>query len=187
MITDPANIPNSLNDPALMVDDRLLPSFSLFDLELLHNYQVSTCYTLTGIEKLQDFMRVEIPRLGFAHPYVLHCILATSALHLAHFKKDSRELYLSQAEKHYEYALRTATGLLPNINVHNCPAIYMFATCCSSYTMAVGPKKGDFLLFSDNGPAEWRILFRGVRAIIEANEWLLRESELAPVSFHNYS
>lgn len=47
--------------------------------------------------------------------------------------------------------------------------------------MATGPKKGDFLLFSDNGIAEWRVLFKGVRAIIEANEWLLRGSDLAPM------
>jgi hypothetical protein len=65
--------------------------------------------------------------------------------------------------------------LLPNINRDNCAALYMFAAFCATYTMAIGPKKGDFLLFSDNGIAEWRVLFKGVRAIIDANEWLLRQ------------
>lgn len=47
--------------------------------------------------------------------------------------------------------------------------------------MAVGPKKGDFLLFSDTGMAEWRMLFKGVRCIIEANPWIINSSELAPM------
>jgi hypothetical protein len=163
------------------VDPRLQLAFSLTDLELLHNFQTSTYLTVTNVPNLQNFMQVQIPRLGFEQPFVLHCILATSALHMAYFKKDLRDFYVAYAEKNYGIALRAATSLLPRIDVDNCPGLYMFASFCSTYTMAVGPKKGDFLLFSDNGPAEWRILFKGVRAIIEANPWLLRTSSLSPM------
>jgi Fungal Zn(2)-Cys(6) binuclear cluster domain/Fungal specific transcription factor domain len=161
--------------PKSALDSRLESVFSLVDLELLHNYETLTSHTLSGIPQMQTFMRVDVPRIGFAHPFMLHSLLAICALHLAHFKKDVRDFYTSQAEKHYEIALGTATTLLPNINRENCAALYMFAAFCATYTMAIGPKKGDFLLFSDNGIAEWRVLFKGVRAIIDANEWLLRQ------------
>lgn len=179
MLNTPSSVQSNIS--STVTDPRLQLAFSLVDLELLHNYQTLTCNTLSALPEMQTFMRIDVPRLGFKHPFVLHCVLALSALHLAHFKKGSRDFYIAQAEQHYSVALRAATALLPNINVDNCPALYMFASFCSWYTMATGPKKGDFLLFSDSGIAEWRVLFKGVRAIIEANEWLLHGSDLAPM------
>jgi len=122
-----------------------------------------------------------MPKMGFTHPFVLHSLLSVSALHLSRFKKGAADFYMSQAEHHYTIALNTATSLMPNINQDNCAALYTFATLCSIYHLAMGPKSGDFLIFSDNGIAEWKLLFRGVKAIIEANPWLLRDSELAPM------
>ncbi len=126
-------------------------------------------------------MRISMPKMGFTHPFVLHSLLSVSALHLSRFKKEAADFYVSQAEHHYAIALNIATSLMPNIDQDNCAALYSFATFCSTYHLAMGPKSGDFLLFTDNGVAEWRLLFRGVRAIIEANLWLLQKSELAPM------
>ncbi|KUJ10546.1 C6 zinc finger protein [Mollisia scopiformis] len=176
-----SNSSPSLNEGSVFGQSHML---NLMDLELLHNYNTSTAYTLSNIAALQSFFRVNIPKFAFAHPFVLHAILAMSALHLSRFKRGESQLrYQREAEHHYEIALRTATSLLPNINEDTTPALYLFGTFCSLITLASGPKPGDFLLFGDQGIAEWLIIFRGMKSILESNFDLLRHGELAPM-FH---
>ncbi|KAE8443882.1 hypothetical protein EG329_001291 [Mollisiaceae sp. DMI_Dod_QoI] len=154
------------------------------DLELLHNYSTSTSYTLSNIAGLQSFFRVNVPQFAFTHPFVLHGVLAISALHLSHFKKgESQAIYQREAEHHYEIALRTATSLLPTINETTTPPLYLFGTFCNLFTLGSGPKPGDFLLFGHQGIAEWLAIFRGMKVILESNYDLLRNGELAPM-FH---
>lgn len=112
---------------------RLQPAFSLADMELYHNYQTATCHTMSGIPELQTYMRVELPKIGFVHSFVLDCLLAVSALHIAHFRRDDREFYLYIAEQHYEVALRTAVNLMPAIDVHNCSALCELSDAFFSY------------------------------------------------------
>jgi hypothetical protein len=101
---------------------------------------------------------------------------------MAHFKKASaRDHFLSLAQYHHEQGLRMATVRLQQINEEVYPALYIFGTFCHMYTLGMGPKKGDFLLFSDSGLAEWLVLFRGVKSMIESNFSLLRDSDLAPL------
>jgi hypothetical protein len=148
----------------------------------LHHYNTSTSYTMANVSGLQIFMRVTLPQIGFSHPFVLHSILALSALHLSHYKMaDSKSHYLSQAQYHYEAGLRIATLLLPDINQDTCPPLYIFTTICYLFTLGVGPKPGDFLIFSDSGIAEWLLLFQGMKSILESNYDILCRSELAPL------
>lgn len=125
-----------------------------------------------------------MPRIAFSNPLLLHGILAISALHLSHFKKgDSRARYLSEAEQHYEAARSIAASLGPDINKSNGPSIYALSGFCIAYTIGVGPKPADFLLFGEHGMAEGLALFRGMKTILESNMWLLQSPELAPM-FH---
>lgn len=152
------------------------------DLELLHNWVTSTAYTTSNISELQNFFRVNIPAFAFSRPFVLHGILAMSALHLSHFKKGEQQLaYKKEAEHHYEIALRTATSLLPTINDDTAPALYVFGQFCNIITLGLGPKPGDFLLFGREGISEWLIIFRGLKTILETNMDLLMHGELAPL------
>lgn len=127
-------------------------------------------------------MRINVPQLGFCYPFVLNGILAISALHLSRFKKgDSQARYLSQAQRHYDSALRIATALLPEIDEDTCPPLYIFTTLCVFFTLGAGPKEGDFLLFGTRGPAEWHVFFRGLETILKQNIEFLERSELSPI------
>ncbi len=158
------------------------PDLNLADLELLHNYSTSTSYTLTNVPSLQVFHRINIPQFAFSNSFVLRILLGVSALHLAHFRTgDSRARYLSQAYHHYNLALHTASSLLPSINDESCTALYLFSTMCCFFTMALGPQPGDYLLFGNQGIAEWLVLFRGMRSILECNYETLRHGSLSPL------
>ena len=112
-------------------------------------------------------MQVNIPQIGFANPHVLHMILGLSALHLAHFNPTRERFYLDHANRHYSAGLRITTSLLPYLNEENCHSLFLFANLCTSFTLARGPVPGDYLLFSDNGPAEWMALFRGSHPVMD--------------------
>ncbi|KAG0649895.1 Aspergillopepsin-2 [Hyphodiscus hymeniophilus] len=165
--------------PSAILPNR--PTLNIADLELLHNYDTSTSYTLATIPALQNFLRLNVPRIAFSQPFLLHGILAISALHLAHFKKDLRSHYLTQAHHHYQLGLRIATPLLAVMNEYTSSALYLFSTMITTFTLGMGPRAGDFLLFGEHGLAEGLVLFRGMRSLLEYHPEILEKSDLAPM------
>ena len=147
----------------------------------MHNYTTATCFSLSDNPTLQTFMQVNVPKMGFEHKHILHLILSLSALHLARFKPDQKQLYLEHADRHYQAGLRIATALLQNPLPKSDPSVYLFASMCNAFVLAKGPKDGDFLLFSNDGPAEWISLLRGAKALFSFEDESIHRGELAPM------
>ncbi|KAJ0426837.1 hypothetical protein BJY00DRAFT_297810 [Aspergillus carlsbadensis] len=138
----------------------------LFDMELLHHYTTSTCYTLSCNTIVQAIWRDEAPRVGFSMPAVLHALLAVSALHLAHLHPARRAPCLSHAHMHHTTAVQLVTPHLPSLASENGVGLFLFSalTCifaCSATATECG-------LFAEQGrPAEWVRLIRGMKTVIE--------------------
>jgi hypothetical protein len=155
--------------------------WDITSMQLLQHYSTSTCYTLSDNPAMQSFFRIVVPEIGFSHHFVLHGILAISAFHLARFNPSRKQFFITEALRHHNIALQTATPLIKDISSEDCDALYMFASNCCAFTLAQGPKPGDFMLFSDHGIAEWLSLFRGIRPMIELHLDTLRTGPLAPM------
>ncbi|KLU82332.1 hypothetical protein MAPG_01405 [Magnaporthiopsis poae ATCC 64411] len=134
------------------------------DLELLFNFTNST----------------ELPKLAFDWPFLLHGMFALSSMQLARFRREgsrrSSEFYASQATYHWHQGLRMAGALLPQMNEENCHALYAFAIISCYFSLASGPRPGDFLMFGNgtggtggtaDGSPDWCLLLRGVGPISE--------------------
>ncbi|KAF2146368.1 uncharacterized protein K452DRAFT_348907 [Aplosporella prunicola CBS 121167] len=171
----PPTIPPSLSSPPS-------PTLNIADLELLHNYCTSTAQTMSPLPALRSLYRINVPEIGFAFPFVMHGILAMSAIHLSHFKPARADYYRAQAFAHHDLGLREASALLQtNITEQNCHALYIFTIFMCIFTLGKGPKPGEFLLFSDKGIAEWLVLFRGIRSIIEMAPDSIKNGPLGPM------
>lgn len=157
------------------------PALNVLDLELLHNFCTSTCYSLHGNPTLKTLWRVNVPQLGFTYDFVMRGILALSALHLAHSRPDHREKFISQAMLHNQESLRAVTAILPNITKENCSAVYLFSVITFILTLASPRKPGDLLVMGQSGLAEWLTLFRGVQAIVRSFQGELRSGILGPM------
>ncbi|PVH72303.1 hypothetical protein DL98DRAFT_74695 [Cadophora sp. DSE1049] len=59
-------------------------NLNLVDLEFLHNYCTSTALTLHRDPPTIRLWSITVPQFGFAHDYVMHGILALSALHMGY-------------------------------------------------------------------------------------------------------
>ncbi|KAI9741721.1 MAG: hypothetical protein M1834_000106 [Cirrosporium novae-zelandiae] len=168
------------NTPSSESNTPALP-LNMVDLELLHNFSTSTCITLSRSPEIRNLWRINIPQLAFSHEFVMHGILALSALHLAQFRPEKRDFYLSQATSHHETALRVATAILPCITKENCTALHVFSSVTCIATLAKPRDPGNFFLIGDEGVAGWLSLIRGSRSIIESSWQWLYVGPLAPM------
>ncbi|KAL5358519.1 hypothetical protein BJX96DRAFT_146717 [Aspergillus floccosus] len=162
-----------------------LSSFSdleVLDLELLHHYTTSTCYTLSRAPAVQAIWRDEAPRVGFTMPFVLHGLLALSALHLARSNPSRRAECVARAQMHHEAAVRTVAPVVPFLAADNCVALFLFASLICIYSCAKPHGDDDFLVLFERGRiAEWVRLFRGNKTIINCVENDLRTGALRPI------
>ena len=153
---------------------------NMLHLELLHNFITSTSLTLSGDQILRNIWRINVPRLAFSFDFIMHAILALSALHMAR-SPGKRDFYESQAALLYQNGLRLATSLLPHVTPENCSALYIFAALSCVITLASPRKLGDILLVSETGVAEWLLHIRGIRSVIASAEAEIRSGPLGPM------
>ncbi|KAF8857555.1 hypothetical protein BDZ45DRAFT_674606 [Acephala macrosclerotiorum] len=169
------------NGDSSMLGEGPLPTLNLIDLELLHNYVTSTAFTLHTDPAMKTMWRINVPQLGFQNDFVMRGILALSALHMARYKPERRDFYMSQAIIQHQAGLRMTTGLLASITKENCSAIYLFSGLTLYFTLASPRKPGDFLLVGENGIADWLYLVKGTNFIIESSEEYLFSGPLGPM------
>ncbi|KAF2002450.1 hypothetical protein P154DRAFT_618522 [Amniculicola lignicola CBS 123094] len=149
--------------------------------ELMHHWSTSTSCTLSEEPTLQTFMQVTVPHIAFGHEHVLHMILAISALHLSRLRPDQERFYTEHGERHYQAGVTKAIPALSDLNEENCHSVFMFAALYNVCTLAKGPKKGEYLVFSDSGPAALQILFQGILSVLSRYSVAVLDGPLAPL------
>ncbi|CAG8198311.1 unnamed protein product [Penicillium olsonii] len=157
-------------------------TLAVFDLELLHHYTTSTCYTLSRSPAVQTVWREEAPRIGFSEPLVLHTLLALTGLHLARSDESRRASCLAHAHMHHSIAVREVVPLVAPLAQDNGAALFMFSTLTCMFSCAKPSEEGQFLvLFERGGLANWARFFRGTKTIIHSGGEDLRKGKLAPI------
>lgn len=154
---------------------------NLADLELLYNFTTQTCYTLHSDPVQKTMWRVNVPGLGVAHDFVMRGILALSALHLAYQHPERRDFYLNQGIVHHQLSLQRVSTILPNVNTENCSALYVFSALAGLFALASPLKPEDFIVVGEAGIADWAVMLRGTKSIIDSAEPALHEGPLGPM------
>ncbi|KAJ5654405.1 hypothetical protein N7490_001408 [Penicillium lividum] len=155
-------------------------AMGISEMELLHHYSTSTCYTISPLPVLQTVWRIRVPQFGFSFPFVLHGILALSALHLAYLRPERHAHYVTQAEFHHSQALQMVSAIIPNMNKENASAIYLFSSITCIISCAKPRVTHEFWMIGDRD-IEWLSLFRGTRSIIAAAEDTIKTGVLSPI------
>ncbi len=179
-ISDPKDNSQDIMDAEIPVSSLSQDEdINLLELELLHNYCTSTCYTISRNPLLQNIYRLNIPRLGFSNSFIMRSILAISALHLAHCNPEKKDFYVHTATVLHEKALRTANKVLLNITQENCTSLYLLTALTCIIACAKSPNANDFFLLQNNGLSDWFKLFRGTLSIVKTYEDALHRGPLA--------
>jgi hypothetical protein len=152
---------------------------TILDLELLHHYSISTYLTLSSDPVIRNYFLVNVPQLGFSHPYVLYSILALAASHLAHFRPEARQCYYAEATARHTAATSMAAPLLSDISATNSIPMYCFSILTMFISFASLKEDDDLSFDANNVTPSWLTLFRGVRTVLELNNRAIFSSSIS--------
>ncbi|PVH86717.1 hypothetical protein DL98DRAFT_510753 [Cadophora sp. DSE1049] len=142
-------------------------NWSTRDLELLHFYTTSTCFTISNLPHSQQLWQQAIPQLAFSHPILLRSLLAVSALHLIRSSPDREYEFRLEASEHYGFAVQEFRAAISQVTEGNCHAAFGCAVFIFIYAWASSHGRCKVFLSSephtdDDGSAvEWVRVLRG--------------------------
>ncbi|KAJ5109710.1 hypothetical protein N7532_002355 [Penicillium argentinense] len=161
-----------------------VPALNLHDLELMMQWCNATHRTLSRSERTDLVWRNCIPEEALSHPFLMHGILAVSALHLARTDCDPsrRAAYLNRAVAHQNQALALFRELLGDVNELNAKAMFAFASIVVVYTFGFPhtPDAQDPWTCIDD-LYQVLVLTRGIQQVIRSPADYLSQTSFAPI------
>lgn len=159
------------------------PILSYADIDLTHHFYTSTLSTLGGDGPGREFWSTCLPNLGFQHPHLYHLMLALAALHKARLHSHQQAELLVQAERHHVIGVQGATALLGSINDDNYEVVHTSAILIGLINLAMGPRPGEYIAFSEQVGPNFLGLLRGVQSIRHHKDYsIMREQSPADSS-----
>lgn len=156
------------------------PDLNFEDLELMHHFSTVVCFTLSKDPRIQRMWQISVPKEAFSKPYLMHGLLAISALHLAHTSLNGTEEYRAIASRHEDIALASFRPLLQEVTSENCAAMCASASLtvvfCAGFLAERIPKPGPL-----EGILEIGHLARGVGIVAESAAAWLSQSSMEPL------
>ncbi|CRK19325.1 hypothetical protein BN1723_002538 [Verticillium longisporum] len=155
------------------------------DLELMHHYSTSACLTLPRSADLQNVWQLEIPKIALTHVFLLHQVLAFSALHLATLRPERRAAYALTASQHQTDAVAGMRAALPRITAANCDPLFAASSLLLLSAYAMFPHQQQSSSPDQPLPSptvdnilDVFLLIRGMSEILDASELLIRRGTL---------
>lgn len=113
-----------------------LASFDAEDVRLLRHYATKSSLTLAPKDSLYLF-QTNVPGEAKSHLYLMHSVLAFSALHLSFIDVINRNHHIQQAFKQHHEALKTFRESVTEVNAENGGAITAFSFLVLVYTIGL--------------------------------------------------
>ncbi|PVH99715.1 hypothetical protein DM02DRAFT_418297 [Periconia macrospinosa] len=113
-----------------------IPTFDTEDVELLRHYATQSSLTLSPRDTLSLF-QVNLPGEAKNHMFLMHSVLAFSALHLSFVDERNRNRHIYIASKQHEQALVAFRSSVTEVNIDNGGAITAFSFLTAVYTLGL--------------------------------------------------
>ncbi|RSL59628.1 hypothetical protein CEP53_005693 [Fusarium sp. AF-6] len=150
-------------------------------MELIHHYTTTTATTLSIRKDMAHLWQVTIPREGYRNPFVLHSILAMSAVHQAYLRPTNRKMYLQLYNYHSTLGSEQFRSTLEDARPENWMGLFSFAALITLHAFTLPLRLNDQKL---PGPLlnlfEVTTLLRGMETMLSPMLPLISRSEFAP-------
>ncbi|KAJ5110904.1 hypothetical protein N7532_001439 [Penicillium argentinense] len=159
------------------------PELNMQQIELVMQWVNQTHRLFARNEETRKVWEMPVLQEALQAPFLMHGILALSALHISHLKNDGvHSEWLNTAIAHKNTALAMFSEQLSNISQANAKAMMSFAGLAVAFSLASTlnlEKSGD-------GPSLGALtdiftLSRGVRIVVNAEAEFLTQSNFAPL------
>lgn len=157
------------------------PQFSLRDLSLLHNFTMSTCRTISSQRPIQKLWGTTVVQIAFKQTFLLHGILAVSALHVAFTGSEDIQSLVSCAVEHQSIALSSFQHALTRADRQQCDALFALSILTFIYTIALTRETSytsNFYNDTDLFDFKWIRMARGIRVVLRTHFDWLKEGSL---------
>ena len=121
--------------------------------------------------ELQELWRLVVPRVAFSFEYVMHGLLAMSALHLSYLRPRD-ESYAVMAAEHHGKALESLRAAFQTENPQHATALFAASSLVALYVYACPPAVEGIKV------PMWIPLFRGIWAIVRWRWDWVKQGEL---------
>lgn len=112
------------------------------DLELIHNFTTFTLTTISSDHGFRQMLRTTAVRMAFECEFLMRTILALSAIHLGHFRRERRDYYVSVGLDHHQVACRLAVEVMNDIESlkkFDCECLHLFSVLTMFFCTSVEP------------------------------------------------
>jgi hypothetical protein len=190
-LATPQNDPFAASTPCS--ETKIIPSFSLKDMSLLHHWTVATSHSiLPGVPAVNRLWRDVYPEIAYNHAYMMHSLISLSALHIAYVRPSDRRANLHIAAHHHTLALSGFRADTYSIRPENADAILATSTLMFFYAFCTFSKLSDEMVgIQHDGDsasisartsrilgAEWIPLIHGVGTVVRPVYEYLKEGPL---------
>ncbi|KAL3432494.1 hypothetical protein BDV09DRAFT_187461 [Aspergillus tetrazonus] len=170
--------------------DSALPALNICDLELMLQWVNETYCIFTRGQQTEEIWRKHVPEQALSYPFLMHGILALSALHIACTRTmrapvDAKSDYLHVAISHQDQALALFREQLADINISNGKAMFAFASITVLYAFGFPrtPEPGSSAV---GDLVQAFVLTRGVQDILnQSMNTILEDRIWAPLQHVN--
>lgn len=100
----------------------------ILDLELLHHWTTSGCFSFPETALKRQLWAVGVPKEAMKFEFFMHSLLALSAVNMMHIYPERYLVYEKSARKHRNMALSQSIPHLNNITAENCSALWIMST-----------------------------------------------------------
>lgn len=148
----------------------------------MHHF-TATAYTyLPRGAARQNVWQLVVPRLALEHSYLMHQILAMSALHLVTLHPDRRGCYSISATNHQDEAIRGLRQVLTTVDDKNCHAVFATSSllCIGVFASSAASVMQNGLPGMDNLLEVFSML-RGMHSLLQNHEQIIKDGPLGPI------
>ena len=162
----------------------------LLDLELIHHYSTVTCFELSKIPSKHPTWQIAVPREALTYHFLMHALLAISAVHLMHMCPSKQHIYEEAATRHRNLALTSSVPFLNTITPINCHALFALSSIVSVLSLIFPHPSPPTGLGLPSDPLdttlEFFMVIRGVKTVLSsAQEWIA-QGPLATLTQYNW-
>ncbi|KAF1950023.1 hypothetical protein CC80DRAFT_510016 [Byssothecium circinans] len=139
----PASTPSLLPILPNTINHGKDPELEIPQLRLLHHFTTVTAKTLAYDADAEDVFSSFMVKASFDHPFLLHGILALSALHLGHLQPNLRKVYALEADRHHQAALSQFRTEVSDITDSNFASVLSFSSLLFAHSWAISINSDD--------------------------------------------
>ncbi|KAI8724349.1 hypothetical protein NCS52_00003800 [Fusarium sp. LHS14.1] len=97
-------------------------------LQLFHHYSTSVWRSFVRESRTEVLWKELVPNAALSNDFLMHALLAVSALHFAHFNPEQKVEYQVISSHYSALALSSVRNLLNDINESNCEVFFLFGS-----------------------------------------------------------